>query len=196
MDILNKTAENLSANGFKALVFDSCEEAKNFLKENLKDEVIGIGGSKTIKDMGLYDILSENNTVYWHWLNKEDKYKCSQFTTYMCSANAVSATGEMVNIDGHGNRLASTLFGPKKCFFIVGQNKICPDIYSAIERAKNIAVPLNAKRLGADAPETKGDDCLDFKNAGKICSALTIYMRPMSSFDEEYVLIIKEDLGF
>lgn len=193
---IDKTIESLNANGFLAKVFETSKDARDFLENCLKDEIIGIGGSKTIKDMGLYDVLCRNNKVYWHWLNKEDKYKCSQFTTYMTSANAVSETGEMVNIDGHGNRIASTLFGPKKLFFIVGQNKICPDIYSAIERAKNIAVPLNAKRLGADAPDTQKDDCLDFKRASKICSALTIYMRPCSSFSEVYVLIIKEDLGF
>ncbi len=197
-DIMNieKTVKNLNANGFSARVFENSKEAGDFLENYLKDEVIGIGGSKTVNDMGLYDILCKNNKVYWHWLNKEDRDKCSEFTAYICSANAVSETGELVNIDGHGNRVASTLFGPKKLFFVVGWNKICPDIYSAIDRAKNIAVPLNAKRLGVEAPDTKKDDCLDFGKASKICSALTIYMRPCSSFSEVNVLIVKEDLGF
>ena len=193
---IDKLTENLRENGFKPFVFETSEEAREYLRNTIKGEVIGIGGSKTVKDMGLYEALEEENTVCWHWLNKEDKYKCSQFTAYMCSANAVSETGELVNIDGHGNRVASTLFGPKKCYFIVGQNKICPDLVSAIERAKNVAVPLNAKRLGKDAPDISCQNALDFKNSSKICSALVIYMRPCSSFSEVNVIIVKEDLGF
>ncbi len=65
---------------------------------------------------------------------------------FLTSVNALSQTGEMVNIDGTGNRVAASLFGSQEVFFVLGVNKITPDLASAIYRARNVAAPLNSKK--------------------------------------------------
>ena len=190
------TAKNLETNGYKVHVFDCGKDAVDFLKETIKGETVGFGGSKTIMDMGLYDALKEDNTLFWHWKNPKDRNKFAEFTCYISSANAVSQTGELVNIDGTGNRLASTLYGGKTMYFIVGQNKLCDDLQSAVKRARNFAAPLNAKRFNLDTPCVVDGVCHDCKSKNRICNALTVYMRPMGGFNETHVCIIKENFGF
>ncbi|MEG2144584.1 MAG: lactate utilization protein, partial [Oscillospiraceae bacterium] len=123
---IEKTAENLKAYGYKAEIFENKEEAAQFICKKLKNEIIGFGGSKTVEEIGLYEMLQKKNTPLWHWKNTGVKEDSAKYTSYITSANAVSESGELVNIDGSGNRLAGSLYGSKKLFFIVGENKIVP----------------------------------------------------------------------
>mgnify|MGYP002290900438 FL=1 len=110
--------------------------------------------------------------------------------------NALSESGEMVNIDGNGNRLASSLFGHKKVYFVAGSNKVCPDLSSAVNRARNTAAPLNARRLSAATPCAEdGSRCFDCRSEERICGAMVIHYRKMMSCDMEVVLI-EEELGY
>ena len=191
-----KLLDNFKSHGFTAKYFDTAAEASNYLAGELKGETIGFGGSITLKDMDLYDVLSKENTVYWHWVNPEDKEHFSEFTAYITSANAVSETGEVVNIDGTGNRVSATLYGGKKLYFVCGVNKIAPDLTAAIDRARNVSAPANAKRLERKTPCAVTGKCHDCNSPERICRGMVIHMRPMNGFECSEVIIIGENLGF
>lgn len=195
---------NLEKNGFGVKCFETSEEACKYLCDNIVGKTIGIGGSQTVKEIGLEEKLAENNDVYWHW-NKElvSKYGGAKTVrdlaqnadVYICSANAISQTGEIVNIDGTGNRIASTAYGHEKVYFVVGKNKIAEDLHKAMYRAKNVAAPKNAQRLNRNTPcAIKGDKCYDCKSPDRICNAYMILARPMTGMDME-VILIDENLG-
>lgn len=114
----------------------------------------------------------------------------------MTSVNGLTEDGVIVNIDGTGNRVAGSLFGHKKVYYIVGKNKIASDIEAAIWRARNIAAPKNSARLGLRTPcAVKCDKCYNCSSPDRICNALLIEFKKMDDIDMEVVLI-NEDLGF
>ena len=118
---------------------------------------------------------------------------------FLTSVNALSQTGEMVNIDGTGNRVAASLFGSQEVFFVLGINKITPDLASAIYRARNVAAPLNSKKNKKSSfnPCAKLEEkCYDCGSPDRICNALTIYYKKMRNMQTMEVIIINESLGF
>ena len=115
---------------------------------------------------------------------------------YLLSANGIAETGEIINIDGAGNRVASAIYGHKKVWIIAGKNKLAPTYDEALWRARNIAAPKNAQRLHAKTPcAVKADHCYDCKSPGRICRALTVLWGAMMGSDMEVVLV-NEDLGY
>ena len=197
---LEKTVANLTKRGFAVTCFETKEQAAEYLLENIHNTTVGIGGSVTIQEMDIYDRLQETNEVLWHWKENTPHLKemaLEMANVYLTSANAVAETGELVNIDGNGNRVASTLFGRATVYFVVGRNKIVPDLEKAIWRARNIASPLNAKRLGRKTPcAAKGDRCYDCNSPERICRGMVIHMKPMTSIGKTEVILINEDIGF
>ncbi len=190
-----KTAKNLEGNGFAVSRFATAAEAAAHLETAIKGETVGFGGSVTLKAMNLDKHLAKNNQVIWHWIDPDARARFPEFTAYIASANALAETGELVNIDGAGNRLSATLFGPKRIYFVVGKNKLRPDLASAIDRARNVASPLNARRLEKATPCVKDLRCHDCRAKDRICGAMVIHMRPMHGTRTEVVLI-DEDLGY
>ena len=198
---IEKTMENLQKNGYQVSVFDTTKEAAAYLNEAIDGKSVGFGGSITLQDMGLYDMLAEHNQCYWHWPKSgsavPDVVKAAaEADVYLTSVNALSENGEMVNIDGTGNRVASTLYGHEKVYFVVGVNKIAEDLPAAIDRARNVASPLNAKRLGRNTPcAIKGDKCYDCNSPERICNGMVVHFKKMGSCAMEVVLV-KEALGY
>ena len=190
-----KAIESLKNNGFSVRYFETSQQACDYLKEQLKGEIIGFGGSMTARDLGLYELLGEQNTVCWHWKNPADIQRYPEFTAYITSANAIAETGELVNIDANGNRLAATLYGPPKVYFVCGHNKITPDLTSALDRVRNVAAPINAKRMGRKTPCVVTGKCENCSSPDRICNAISIHLRPMSSAKVTEVILIGEDLG-
>ena len=134
-----KAKRNLERNGFEVHVFKTGTEAAAHLNEELNDVSIGFGGSKTLDQLGLYESLSEHNDVYWHWRQDADYAREKSMNTdiYMSSANGLAETGEIIFVDGNGNRAASILWGHKKLILVVGSNKLAPDYtMAAIESLK------------------------------------------------------------
>lgn len=116
---------------------------------------------------------------------------------YMTSANAIAETGEIFNVDGSGNRVASTLYGKKKLFVVIGTNKIEETFDKALWRARNIAAPLNARRLNKSTPCAKGEmKCHDCSSPDRICCGLVILWNRMFGIGKLEVVIIDESLGF
>lgn len=196
---LEKTRKNLENRGFHAHVFATGAEAAEFLVQTLHNTCIGIGGSVTIDEIGAYDRLSADNDVIWRWKKPtpDSRERGAAAETFLCSANGVSETGEIVNIDGYGNRVAPTIYGPERVFLVVGRNKIAPDLNGAIDRARNIAAPLNARRLNRHTPCAVGEPrCHDCRSPEKICGVMTVFFMPPTSIKEFHVLLVNEDLGY
>lgn len=196
---LEKTGKNLENRGFRVHRFASGAEAAEFLVQTLHGTSIGIGGSVTIDTLGVYDRLCGSNEVFWHWKNHapETRERAGKAETYLCSANGVSENGEIVNIDGFGNRVAGTIYGPERVFLVVGRNKIAPDLTGAIDRTRNIAAPLNARRLNRHTPCAVGEPrCHDCRSPEKICGVMTVFFMPPTSIKEFHVILVDEDLGY
>ena len=192
---LEKLRRNLEAEGFTVSCFGTAAQAADYLDAALDGKTIGIGGSVTIRDMGLAERLSTHARVYWHW-DEATLEQAASAQVYLTSVNGLAETGELINIDGTGNRVASGLYGHEKVYFVVGRNKIAPDYDAALWRARNIAAPKNAQRLQVDTPcAAKGDKCYDCKSPDRICRALVVYWEKPKSMDMEVVLI-DEDLGY
>ena len=193
---------NLENMGYKVSCFENKEDATLYLTETIKNTTVGFGGSMTVKEMDLYSQLAKENTVDWHWMPKEcqsvpQAHKAAaEAEIYICSVNGIAETGEIINIDGTGNRVASTIFGHKKVIFVVGKNKIAPDYEKAMWRARNIASPKNAHRIGVATPcAVKGDKCYNCNSKGKICRSFSVFAEKPGGMEYEVVLI-NEELGY
>ena len=188
---LEKTIRNLQLRGFSVQHFATGAEAAAYLSEQIRDTAVGIGGCKTADQLGLYEKLSENNTVYWHWREPgwETLDKANHAAVYITSANAMTEDGQILNIDGRGNRLAGQVFGRKKVYYVVGSNKICPDFESALYRARNTAAVENCKRFPNKPPCQADDQCHDCRSPERICRALLVTWMPMMDMETEVILI-------
>lgn len=189
--------QNLEGRGYTIRVFSTGAEAADYLNAAIDGKTVGFGGSVTLDALGLYELLGAHNTAAWHW--KQDpaaaRKAAMQADVYLTSVNALAETGEIVNIDGAGNRVASTLFGHEKVYFVIGRNKLAPTYDEAVWRARNVASPRNAQRLGKKTPcAVKGDRCYDCKSPDRICRGLVTLWGPMMGMEAE-VLLIDEDLG-
>lgn len=194
--------ENLEKLGYKVSCFDSAEEATAYLDAEIDSTTVGFGGSVTLDQMGLYERLATHNDVRWHWRIPEGKsvqdmrIEAGKAKVYVSSVNGLAETGEIINIDGTCNRVASIYFGHEKVYLIAGENKIAHDYDSALHRARNIAAPLNAQRLGCNTPcAVKGDRCYNCSSPERICRGLSVlWEKPLAG--EFEVILIHESLGY
>jgi hypothetical protein len=196
--------EKLAAHDFKAVYLKTKEEAvQEIWKHITPKQRIGVGGSLTIRGLGILEKLeAEGYTIYDHWkpgLSKEKilEIRKSQMTSdlFLSSSNALTLNGELVNIDGIGNRVNSINFGPGKVILVVGYNKIVEDVQEAIKRIKNVTAPLNAKRLNMDVPCAKVGKCVDCNSPNRICRVIVIHERKPSLTDL-HIILVGEELGF
>jgi hypothetical protein len=201
---LELAAKALTKHGFKAVVASSKEEAAAKVLEMIPAQArVGIGGSITVRELGLIPALqARGNPVVHHWkpgLSREEdlairkeELSCDVF---LASSNAVTMTGELVNIDGVGNRVASQFFGPGKTILVAGVNKLAKDVPEGIWRARNIACSANSRRLGLKSPCGVAGYCNDCDSPDRSCRVLVIMERQPSRSDVTVVLV-NEDLGY
>ena len=197
---VQRTMDSLTRAGFAVRYFDTAKEAADYLAGSIRGKTVGIGGSMTIEQMGLYDSLKQNNTVYWHWRTNdlETRTAAAGAEVYLSSANAIAETGEIVNIDGSGNRVAATLYNHERVVFVVGVNKIAQNYESAVFRARNVAAPLNTRRLGLKTPCAVGKEikCYNCASKDRICCGVVTLLWPMRSVKVTEVVLIGEELGY
>lgn len=194
-----KLTKNLEAHGFAVSRFATAQEAAAYINASLDGRTIGVGGSMTVQEMGLYDLLSAHNEVHWHWTEEGPSAREAAMgaEVYLCSANGLAETGEIVNIDGVGNRVAATLYGHKEVWFVVGVNKIAPDAGAALARARDVAAPLNNRRTGKKTPcAAKCDRCYDCKSPDRGCAALVVLWRKPAGIGTAHVVLVEEELGY
>jgi len=157
--------ERLEHNGFAVSVFSTKEEAAGYLNRAIDGVSVGMGGSMTLAEMGLRESLSSHNILFSHGYTPAPGRKVQELAAaadvYILSANGIAGdTGEILNIDGNGNRVSASLFGHKKVYIVAGKNKVSPDFESALYRARNVVAPKNARRLKRNTPcAAKGDRC-------------------------------------
>jgi hypothetical protein len=146
-------------------------------------------------------LQKQGKSILDHWAvsNPEEalRVKRAQLTcdVFLSGANAITETGQIVNMDGGGNRVAALAFGPGKVIIVAGVNKIVPDIETAHRRIREVAAPMNAYRLGFETPCAKSGVCIDCNTPHRICNALLVlYHKPL--FSEVSVVLIGESLGY
>ena len=193
---------NLEKKGYCVSVFENKSLAAGYIVRKINHKTVGIGGSVTIHEMGLFPMLSMHNIVYWHDEKPTDmsimetRTLASRAEIYISSVNGISEDGEIVNIDNTGNRVAAISYGPSKVYLVIGVNKITQNLESAIYRARNIASPLNAQTLKRKTPcAIKGDKCYDCKSPERICRNLSILLDKPTGAEYE-VIFIDEKLGY
>jgi hypothetical protein len=199
-----KTIEKLEAHEFKTLYVKTKEEAAKEIWKYINPKArVGAGGSVTIRELGILDKLKANgNIVYDVWnaaLSQEESFQIrkNQMTAdlFLSSVNAVTMNGELVDIDGMGNRVNATNFGPQKVILVAGYNKIVGDVEEAIKRIKNVAAPMNARRLNLDVPCAKLGNCVDCNSPNRMCRIVVIHERK-PTWTDILVILVGEELGY
>lgn len=197
MDIprLQKTLE---AAGFTVQWFPTAQAAKEALVARFAGKTIGMGGSVTLRDLGLYEALSQRGTVYWHWQQPgpETLAQAAQAQVYLTSVNALAETGQLVNIDGTGNRISAAAGAHETVCYLVGRNKIAPTFQQALWRARNIAAPMNAKRLEKKTPCVQTGRCMNCSSPERICRGLVVLWEKPFAIEEMEVVIVNQSLGY
>ena len=186
---LNKTADALRGRGYEAVVVPTKAEAASVvMKEAEAATSVGWGGSESVKALGVREALAA--------AGKEIRDHQTIMDLFLLSANALTADGVIVNIDGTGNRIAASIFGPKRVVYVVGRNKIVDgDVMAAIARVKRCACPPNCRRLAKKTPCAATGACADCASPDRICKVTAIFDRCPTS-TPTLVVLVDEDLGY
>ena len=204
---IERTVESLKKKGFDAVLVENIDEAVNKVLEMVPENaLVGLGGSVTLREMNLPNLLRERgNQVADHWEARKQKSSPEEVMAirrqhlnsdaFITSTNALTEGGELVNIDGSGQRVAAMIFGPKKVIIITGVNKIVKDLDEAIWRARNVASPINAKRLNLKTPCVHDGVCLDCETDDRICNVTTIIHKRLHNTDTT-IILVNQELGY
>lgn len=207
-DVLSRTQRALERNQFEVIVASCKEDAINKVLELIPvNAKVGVGGSVTIRELGLVDALTRRgNRVVHHWLPDipiRDRLpfmiEAHNSDVFLCSSNAVTEDGKLVNVDSIGNRVASMIFGPEKVIVIAGKNKMVKDVDAGLKRLKRVAGPLNAKRHNlVELPCVSTGLCTECDSPKRICRVITILERAPNRVrgPNITVVLLAEDLGF
>ena len=163
---------------------------------------IGYGGSVTLSEVGALEALSSEK---YNLIRRENAktqeeteaiFKEILFSDYfLMSSNAVSVDGQLINVDGRGNRVAFLAYGPKNVILICGMNKIVPRVEAGIERVKTLAGPMNATRLNRTTPCSASGICGDCQSPDCICAS-TVITRRSHTPKRIKVILVGEELGY
>ncbi len=214
MTVINLTMDKLRRNNMAAYYVETADEVVPLVKTLIKEgDTVTHGGSETIKQCGVVDLL---NSGAYNYLDRskaqspeevEKIYREAYFSdTYFTSANAVTESGLLYNVDGNSNRVSAILYGPKQVIVICGYNKIVKDLDEATYRVKKFASPQNTKRLGCDTYCEKSGECLSLgrdasymcdgcRNSGRICCNYVISAMQRHK-NRIKVIFVGEELGF
>ena len=178
------------------------EDREAALKQDLElieeNSTISMGGCMSAHEIGLVQALQEGNYQYLDRSKMEPReglLAAYDSDVFLSSANAMTSDGILVNIDGNSNRVSCIAQGPKKVIFIVGMNKVCDDLDSAMKRARNVAAPINAQRFEVKTPCKETGKCFDCKSPDTICCQflITRYSRHTGRI---HVILVNDNLGF
>jgi L-lactate utilization protein LutB len=195
--------KNLKARHFDAYYCATAQEAvETALSLIPAGSTVGWGGATSAREIGLLDAIHKGKyTAIDRDLlstpeEKDQAARASlQANVFITGANALSLDGQMVNIDGNGNRVAAIIFGPDTVLVIAGMNKVTDSLESAVMRARTVAAPTNAQRFPGESPCRMNGVCGDCKSNDCICNQIVItrHCRPAGRIK---VIVVGEDLGF
>ncbi|MBU5462042.1 lactate utilization protein [Lachnoclostridium sp. MSJ-17] len=212
---IEKTMQNLRRNRMEAYYCENSAEARELVKTLIsKGDVISNGGSVTLKQTGIYDIISSSDYNYLdrsrEGITREEVEEVYRKTfcadAFFTSSNAVTENGELYNVDGNSNRVAAILYGPKSVIVVCGVNKLVRNIAQAVERVKTKAAPPNTVRLGIDTYCAKSGQCVSLNKEnpemcegchsdGRICCNYVVCAQ-QRHVNRIKVIIINEELGY
>ncbi len=207
-EAINKRNELLAAHVIEALrqrnmtgyYAKSREEALKIALDLIPEKSsVTMGGATSAYEIGLVEAVKNGDYDFIDRDAIPDK-RAAMLAAYdadvfLSSVNAMTDDGILVNIDGNANRVSAIAQGPKKVLFIVGMNKICPDLDSAMKRARNVAAPINAARFGLSTPCSKTGKCFDCKSPDTICCQFLI-TRFSRHKDRIHIILVNDNLGF
>ncbi len=199
--------EVLEGNNFEVFIADSAVDAGHLVVKKILPKTgarrVSWGGSMTFVATGLYDALKERDDLeildtFNKGLAPEDALELRRqallVDLFITGTNAVTETGELVNLDMYGNRVAGITFGPKNVVILVGRNKIVPDLEAAMVRIKEYVAPANAMRLDKKTPCVKTAACEECKSLDRICNTWTITQKSFPK-GRTRIVLINENLG-
>jgi hypothetical protein len=203
---LEATKDALEENGFRAYVRPGVDQARELVLKTIlpetRAESVSWAGSGTFHQTGLYDVLINSELkVVDTFADKVDfatklelRRQALLVDAFFLSANALTEDGVLINLDMIGNRVAGLTFGPKHVVVLVGRNKLVPDIQAGIDRVKNYAAPINARRLGKKTPCAETGFCQDCSSPDRTCNTWTITEKSFPK-GRIQVVLINQDLG-
>lgn len=199
-DLMTTISAALTRRGFTVHHAATKEEAAQLVLSLIPEGAsVGAGGSMTIRELALAETLqAAGHAVHWHWLEAGAAAFSAAHAAdvYLASANAVTLDGQLVNIDGTGNRVAAMIHGPKQVIAVVGANKLVDGgVSMAIARIKREACPPNAKRLGLGTPCGLTGKCDQDACPGGFCNVITVQERPTGK-RPYHVVLVDEALGY
>jgi len=205
---LEKAAKALAANNFGVSIHATAQEAAEHLVNNMLGAnwqgTVNFGGSRSLAQSGVEALLRQHPGAKLMAVQdfakdpvnaarmRREHYICD---LYLCSSNAVTMAGQLMNVDGMGNRVASMIYGPNKVVLFVGRNKLCPTLDAARDRCSNVAAPINNMRFGSPNPCVKTGHCMDCNSPKRVCNYWSIIEKSAPP-ERIHVLLINEDLGF
>ncbi len=194
----------LNQKGFHAEFFENAASAKEAVLKLLSGaQSVGIGGSVTLNETGIFDaVVATGKEIYSQVLERQKENpdvktvwrNAMNADVYLTSTNALTQQGDLINIDGNGNRAAAMFFGPDKVIVVCGVNKVTKGPHDAIARIKKEACPKNARRLGLDTPCAKTGKCGECTGQ-RMCNVTVRIQYPPKGKDI-HILLIDENLGY
>ncbi len=201
---VSKAILNLHRNNMAGYFVENKEELLQLMASFMKKgETVGCGDSVTLEELGVFEFVRRGDFVFYDkhqiGLTPEEKraiyLKNFDTDTFLTGTNAVTLDGKLFNIDGNGSRVAPMLYGPKQVIVVVGINKLTDTMDDAMERTRQIAAPLDAKRLNKDTPCTKLGRCIDCRHEQRICNDFVLIARQFIK-DRIKVIIVNQAYGF
>lgn len=195
--------KNLQSRHFDAYYCETKEEALNKALSLIPaGSSVGWGGALSAQQIGLLDAVNAGNFVALDrdkaanpQEREEIMRKCLSAETFITGANAISLDGQMVNIDGNGNRVAAIIYGPKQVLVIAGMNKVEDSLEAAMNRARTVAAPMNKQRFPLQTPCEVTGTCADCKSDGCICNQI-LTTRNCKPAGRIKFILVREELGF
>lgn len=201
---ITKVMDNLRLNRMKPYYAETREELHKIVRELIGgDKLITAGGSETLKDSGVEELLrTEFKDAFLDRASGRDRAEVEEIMrkafvsdTFFASANAITENGELYNVDGNGNRVSAMIFGPKQVIIIAGVNKIVKNLDEARERVEKIAAPKNTVRLNKNTPCAKTGACGHCHSDDRICCSY-VTLAQQRTPDRIKVIIVNEELGY
>lgn len=180
---------------------DALSKALSYIEEGSS---VTWGGSMSIEEIGLMDAVKNGNykvidrSVAKNYEEQREIFsKAVLADYYLMSSNAITLDGELINIDGTGNRVACLTYGPKNVIMIIGMNKVVNDVEDGIKRVRNFASPPNTLRLGLKTPCSMTGRCGDCYGDTSICSQIVVTRRQSAAMRGRIkVILVGESLGY
>lgn len=194
--------KNLRSRHFEAYYCPDKEQALAKALELIPQGAsVGWGGAMSAQQIGLIDAVKagkyqviDRDTGATPQEREALMKRCLSADVFLCGANALSLDGQMVSIDGNGNRLGAIVYGPDMVLVVAGMNKVCDTLEDAMTRARTVAAPMNKQRFSAQTPCEVTGTCADCKSEGCICNQILItrHCRPVGRIK---FILIGEELG-